>query len=173
LATNQTINLSVSSPFQITKWWSGYVNASAYRSIYQTNDEAGNLNVAANTFTLMQQNTFSLPKGLKGEISGFYNSPSIWGGTFHMKHMWGMDIGLQSKIMKGKGTAKVAFTDIFNTMKWRGDSDFAGVRMSASGAWESQRIRVNFTYNFGNSKAKGRMRKTGAEEEHKRLGGDQ
>jgi hypothetical protein len=42
--------------------------------------------------------------------------------------------------------------------------------MDASGTWESNQLRFNFTYRFGNEQVKGtRNRKTGAEDEMNRV----
>ena len=45
---------------------------------------------------------FGKKKNWTGEISGWYNSPSIWQGTFESKEMWTVDAGLQKNIMKEK-----------------------------------------------------------------------
>ncbi|HHB78649.1 MAG TPA: hypothetical protein ENK85_05395 [Saprospiraceae bacterium] len=116
------------------------------------------------------QNTFTLPQGIALEVSGFYSSPSVWGGTFKTKSMWGTDIGLQKKILKGNGTLKIGLDDVFNTQYWRAESLFAGQKMSGGGNWESHRYKINFSYNFGNKKVKAaRRRKTGLEDEAGRI----
>jgi uncharacterized membrane protein len=57
-------------------------------------------------------------------------------------------------------------------MQFRGVSDFAGQVSNVTARWESQQVKLNFTYRFGNSQVKAaKQRATGADEESKRVGG--
>jgi iron complex outermembrane receptor protein len=104
-------------------------------------------------------------------MSGWYSSPSIWQGTFKTKQMWSIDGGLQKTVLKGKGTVKASVSDIFKTLKWSSTSDFSGQFIRANGGFESRQFKLNFTYRFGNNQVKAaRQRKTGTEDENKRVG---
>jgi hypothetical protein len=83
--------------------------------------------------------------------------------------MFGVDGGLQKQLFKGKATMKMSVSDIFNTMKWGGESSFAGAHSQANGKWESRQFKVNFTYRFGSNQVKAaRQRATGIDDENKR-----
>ena len=83
--------------------------------------------------------------------------------------MGSVDAGVQKVIFKGKGNVKLAMSDIFRTMKWGGDTDFAGVVNRFTGNGEMQQVKLNFSYRFGNSQVKAaRQRKSAIEEERKR-----
>ncbi len=171
LANRKTITLSVSYPFQIAKWWSVYANVSAYRSTNRADLGAGRqISLTANVLSLYAQQTFTLPNGFSAEVSGFYTSPSVWGGTFLNRRFWGMDAGVQRKILNGSGTLKLTVSDVFNVMQWRGISQFGGLYMDARGGWESRQVRLNFSYNLGNLQLKAaRQRKTGMDDERGRV----
>ncbi|MEP6711907.1 MAG: TonB-dependent receptor [Ferruginibacter sp.] len=170
LATQDIVSLNISYPFKY-KWYSFFVNSNSYYSKYLA-DFGGtgrkiNLDVFAYSFYM--QNSFNLGKGWKAELSGFYNSPSIWQGVFKSKEMYSIDGGFQKAVLKGKGNVKAAVSDIFKTMRWSGSSNFAGQTNTASGHWESRQFKLNFTYRFGNTQVKAsRQRKLGTEEENKR-----
>ncbi len=124
-------------------------------------------------YNLYMQNSAKLGKGWTGELGGWYSSPSIWQGTFKSKAMWSVDAGVQKAMMKGKGNLKVSVSDVFQTMRWGGTSNFAGQYVYSEGGWESRVFKVNFTYRFGNIQVKAaRQRKTGLEDESQRVGGD-
>ncbi|MDB5199627.1 MAG: TonB-dependent receptor [Chitinophagaceae bacterium] len=173
LATQDVFSLNISYPFS-KKWYSVFSNLNANYSHYKANFGTGRIvDLDAYAFNIYQQHTFKLGKGYTGEISGFYTSPSIWQGTFKSTAMWGVDGGLMKTILKGKGTAKIAVSDIFNTMHWGGTSEFAGQYIKASGGWESRLFKVNFSYRFGNNQVKAeRQRKTSQEEENQRVNSD-
>lgn len=115
------------------------------------------------------QNSFNLGKGWKAELSGFYNSPSIWQGSFKSKAMYSIDGGFQKTVFKGKGTIKASVSDIFNTLSWAGTSNFSGQKSTVKGHFESRQFKLSINFRFGNTQVKAnRQRKTSIEEENKR-----
>jgi hypothetical protein len=85
--------------------------------------------------------------------------------------MWSVDCGIQKQLFDGKANVKLALSDVFFSMKWRGESDFAGQHLVASGNFESRQVKLNFSYRFGNTQVKAaRQRKSGQEDENKSLG---
>ena len=171
LGERTALTLAVSYPFQVAKWWSVYANVSAYRSTTRANLGAGrDIDLVANVLSVYAQQTFTLPGKFTAELSGFYNSPSIWGGTFINRRFWGIDAGLQRKVFADRATLKLTVSDVFHSMQWRGISRFGGLYMDASGGWESQQLRLNLTWNLGSRTVKAaRNRQTGAEDEAGRV----
>lgn len=171
LAKQDIISLNISYPFQY-KWYSVFTNLNSYYSHYKANngpDRKVDLDVYA--FNLYMQHSAKLGKGFVAELSGFYNSPSIWGGTFKSKEIWSVDAGLQKALWKGKANLKVSVSDIFGTLKFAGTSVYATQYTHVSGNFESRQFKVNFTYRFGNNQVKAaRQRKSGADDESKRVG---
>ena len=140
--------------------------------MYKANFGGGNrninLNVAAVSFFM--QNTFNLGKGYKAELSGFYNSPTVFQGTIKSHAIYSIDGGLQKAVLKGKGNLKASCSDMFKLMQFKGSIDFAGQHTDLSSRWESRQFKVNFMYRFGSNLVKGaRQRATGADEETKRV----
>jgi len=171
LASQQVVSLAVSYPFSIAKWWSAYLNVSAYHSANRANFGDGKtIGLAANVLSLYMQQTISLPGAWKLELSGYYTSPSIWGGTFQNRRYWGSTVGVQRKVLNERGSVVLTVSDPFNSQRWRGISQFGGLYMDASGGYESRQVRLNVTYAFGSKQIKAaRQRKTGLEDEKGRL----
>jgi iron complex outermembrane recepter protein len=171
LARQDIVSLNVSYPFQY-KWLSVFGNLNSYYSHYLADFGPGrtvDLDVFA--FNIYMQSSAKLGKDWTAEISGWYTSPSIWQGTFKSKEMWSVDAGIQKGLFKGKASVKASVSDIFQSMRWGGTSDFAGQYLHASGGWESRLFKLFFTYHFGSSQIKAeRQRKTGLEDENKRIG---
>ena len=174
LAKQKNVSLTVSYPFSVTKWWNVYANATAYHVSNKAQFEVGKtIDLSANVFTFYGQNTFLLPKGYKFEISGFYNSPGLWGGNFKTESMYGIDLGLQKKIFNEKADLKLAVTDVFKTQGWTGSNELGALRVIASGGWESRQFRATLSYNFGSNEVKAaRRRSTGIESESSRVKSD-
>ncbi len=172
LADQDIVSLNISYPFSY-KWYSVFANVNSYYTHYKADFGAGRkINLDAFAVNLYAQQSIKLGKTTTFEMSGFYASPSVWQGTFKSKAMWSLDAGLQQSLLKGKATVKASVTDIFKTMKWGGTSDFAGQYIKMDGGWDSRQFKLNLTYRFGNSQVKAdRQRKTAADEESKRVGG--
>ncbi|TYA92301.1 TonB-dependent receptor domain-containing protein [Seonamhaeicola marinus] len=171
VANQKIINLGISYPTSFNKWWSIYVSANAYRSIFEaTNPDF--LPISQNTLSFYAQNTFKLPKGFRAEVSGWYSSPSIWGGTYQTKSLGSLNIAFQKKFMNDKITARLGFNDVFFTSPWRGDTQFGDLIINGDGGGDSRQIRFNLSYKLGsNDIKKARKRKTGLEDEKNRIGG--
>lgn len=173
LATQDIVSLNISYPFQY-KWYGFFVNLNSYYSLYKADFGGGDRVVDQDVFAVSfyMQNTFKLGKGFVAELSGFYNSPTLWQGMFKSIAMYSIDGGIQKPIMKGKMNIKASVSDIFKTMKWKGETNFTGVHNVASGYWESRQFKLNLTYRFGNNQVKAsRQRNTGLEDENKRASG--
>ncbi|MEO6253955.1 MAG: outer membrane beta-barrel protein [Ferruginibacter sp.] len=173
LATQDIVSFNISYPFQY-KWYSFFTNMNSSYSRYKAKlpDLAGNIrnvDLKATSVSFYMQNSFKLGKGFTAELSGFYNSPSVWQGSFKSKSIYSIDAGLQKTLFKGKGNIKVAVGDIFNSLKFRGDSDFAGQQNTFYGKPESRQFKLSFTMRFGSTQIKAaRQRKSAIEEENKR-----
>ena len=170
LASQDIFNFNFSAPFAITKWWNTFFTVNAYNSFYKA-DFGQNKKIDLNIFaySFFAQQSFSITEDFIFELSGFYNSPTIWGGTFKTDPFYNVDAGLQKVLFKKKGNIKISYTDIFKTQKFRGISDFGGAYLDVSGRGESTQLRINFTYRFGNNQVKANQHKTGLEDENKRI----
>jgi len=172
IAQMDNYSIGIATPIPLAKWYNGYVSLNAFRQIYTADFGTGKiLHIGTNGFNMYSEHTATLKDGLKFQLSGWFNTGGVWGGTFVGKSMGTVDFGIQKALWSKKADIKVSFTDIFKTAGWHGISDFGGIYFEGRGYNESQTVRVNFTYRFGNLKVKGsRQRKTGLEDEQRRAG---
>jgi hypothetical protein len=172
LATQDIISLNISYPFTY-KNFNSFISGTGNYSVYQADFGPGRtVDLDVFSYNFYMQNNLKIGKTWTAELTGFYTSPTIWQGTFQSIGMGGIDIGAQKTILKGKANIKATFTDVLNTMRWSGTSNFAGQYVKASGKWESQQFRMNFSYRFGRSQIKAaRQRNSSIEEENKRTQG--
>lgn len=173
VAKSDIVNLNISFPVQITKWWNSFVYLSAYHNKFQTVVDNQSVKVSGGGFMGRTQQTFTLPSGISAEVSVFYLSPQIADeGLFRMKSMCAVDLGVSKQIMKKKGSIKLNVNDVFNMQRFRGSFENAGRYTGVSSKWESQQVRATFSYRFGNTTVKAaRTRKTGLEDEQSRVKG--
>jgi len=104
------------------------------------------------------------------EVSGWFSSPSVWGGTYLTKSMGSLDLAVQKKFLNDRLSARVSVSDIFFTSPWRADMQFGELYINGTGGWESRQVRINLSYRFGSNEVKGaRKRKMGLEDEKGRV----
>lgn len=171
VADNQVISLNVSLPLQLKPWWSVFVNINAFNSSFFARDDKFQP-IDQTTLSLYGQNTFILPAGFKLEISGWFSSPSIWGGTYRTKSLGSLDAAVEKRLLNDNLSIRLAISDILFTAPWRADLKYGDLEIEGSGGWESRALRFQVTYNFGNQNVKTRKRKTGLDDLEKRTGGD-
>lgn len=169
LAEQTNMALSVSYPFTVAKWWNVYTTLTAYRLHNEANIDGKIIDLDANALNFYGQNTFMLPKGLKLELSGWYNAPTLW-GNWVTNSQYDVSAGISKKFWDDAATLKLSVSDIFYTNGWGGESLFGSLYMRGGGNWESRQVRLNFTYQFGNKQVKAaRTRHTGIEDEQNRV----
>jgi hypothetical protein len=149
-----------------------FINASGTYSHYKADFGGGNrvVNLDVFSYNIFMQHSLKIgKKGWTAEASGWYNSPSIWGGTFESNALWSIDAGVQKTIFKGKGNFKVSVSDVFHSLTFKGTSKFAGQTTIASGNQESTQLRTSLSWRFGSNTVKAaRQRKLASEEEANR-----
>lgn len=171
IAKQHNYSLNASSSIPITKWWQGFVNIWVNHVIYKsTNSATFPIDASATQFGFYSEHTIQLGKGWSGQISGWFNSPQLWGGVMKMRSQGMMDIGIQKKFWHDNATVKLSFGDVFNTSKWSGVGIVDAYKINIRGGWEGQVARLNFNYRFGSNEIKSaRERKTGLEDEKNRI----
>ncbi|MBL7826833.1 MAG: TonB-dependent receptor family protein, partial [Saprospiraceae bacterium] len=172
IASQDNYSINISCPIPIAKWWEGFINVTGVMSSIEANFRPGYAyQVDFKSLNIYSEHTFRLPKGWSFQLSGWFNSPTIWQATFRSKAMGAMDFGVRKQVFDGKGTVSLNIGDILGTAGWRSINDFTpGLYMRGSGTWESQTAKLNFRYNFGNKNVKGsRQRKTGTEDVNSRI----
>ncbi|MCB0576392.1 MAG: TonB-dependent receptor family protein, partial [Saprospiraceae bacterium] len=172
IASQDNYSISIGTPLPIAKWWEGYLSVTGYISSFDARFREGfAYSESFKTLNLYSEHTFRLPKGWSFSLSGWFNTPTIWQAVFRSKAMGSMDVGVRKQILDGNGTISLNVGDVLGTAGWNSVNDFTpGLYMQGRGTWESQTVKLNFRYNFGNKNIKGaRQRKTGTEDVNSRI----
>jgi len=172
LATRNIASLNISYQKEY-KWYGLFINANTYHSNYNADFGAGRtINLSAFSIDINLQQSFRFGKNWSGELTSFYNAPSILQRTYKSKGSGSVDVGIKKVLFKSQLIIAVAGGDLFYTLQNRLYSNFAGQKIWSTGGEESSQFRININYRFGNVKIKAvQQRKTGLEEENKRTNG--
>ncbi len=172
LKLQQNVNLTVSFPVTVTKWWKMQNNITAVYNKLNTDYLGGQLNVNVLTYNAYTSSTFTLSKTLSGELAGWYNSAGIY-GFFTSQPQGAFSLGLQKKVLDGKGSIKLNVNDPFWMNQFRGSTKYQDIDFKIRARWESRVVRATFTYRFGNQNVKAaRQRQSATSAEQNRAGGN-
>jgi hypothetical protein len=126
--------------------------------------------VKQETLSFYAQNTFNLPKDFTFEVSGWYSSPSVWGGTYVTKNIGSLNLAFQKNFFDNKLNAKLALNDVLFTSPWRGTTRYGIVSIVGTGGNDSRNVTFNLSCNFGkNEIKKSRNRSTSLEDSKDRV----
>lgn len=169
LAVFDNLSLNLSAPFTLNEWWTTRLSVTTFVNSYRSPYMDGELDIEQFSYNLYIANNFSLPQGMKAELSGFYQSKSIF-SVFEAKPMFGIDFGLTKEILDGKGKLSLNINDVFNTRRFAARIRQADLNLDLINKNESRRINLTFSYNLGNSEVKpARRRNTATDDEQSRV----
>ena len=142
--------LTFSKPFNPYPWWNINLNLNTNYNKY-TNNAIGSLTALQKSKvsgSLNLTNTFTLPDNWAGEISGFYNAPAIY-GYLSANAQYAINVGIQKSFLKKKANLKLGVNDIFNINHFSGSEVYDNVNITIKNYYDSRRVSLSFTYNFG------------------------
>jgi hypothetical protein len=164
-----TLDLSLSFPVQITRWWNSHQNINVFRNRYNSQYLGQRLDNGRLSGNFSTNHSFMLPKGFTAEVNAWYNSPSAH-GLARMSGFGQVSMGVQKSLWDKKASVRVNVTDVFLTAPVRGIINYQNMDIRFRSWYESRTVRVNFTYNFGNHNIKtSGNRRTSTEDEQQRV----
>ena len=170
IGKRQNAGISVSAQIPVSKWWTAVLYSNLNYSKFSGLLYGENIDVNATTVLFNVNNQFTFSHGWGGEISGFYRTKGIE-GQIVIQPLGQGSAAISKKILKDKGSLKLAIRDIFYTNKPKGYINFQQTEATFANYRDSRQVAMTFTYNFGKPlKGMGaRKRNSGAGEEESRV----
>ncbi len=164
--TNTAFGFEASANYKITKWWDVQPSVD-FSSIKQsgivfTRDASTNEAIAlerevtVSALNARLNANFRATRQLRFLLFGFYRG-EVEGIQSVRLPMYKMDVGGRYSFAKDKATLSVRFNDVFDTMRFRFDSDYPPSKGEFK--WESQSVFVGLNYMFGAGKNRELQRK--------------
>jgi len=135
-------------PIKVTKWWQMQNDMTArYESL-----SAQGFSIKEPIYELQTTQEFNLPKSYMISVSAFYFSKNIL-GSYLLKNISQIDIGVQKKFFHNKLIAKAAANDIFALRKLNAIAYYNGGTMILTSNRQWQTYNLSLIYNFNLGKA--------------------
>jgi hypothetical protein len=171
LQTQTGYNININTPFTITKWWEGNVNATAFYLGFKSDTLAGQkFNDGQWAFQGRTTQTFKYA-GYRFEVTGDYQSALTY-GIYKIRPRYSVDMGVSKSFMNKKFNIKASCDDIFNIRRNDLSSQVVNNNFTIKQKNDTRVMRLTFTYNFGNNSIKMREHRSGADDEKGRVKGN-
>lgn len=171
LSSSDYYGASVSAPIKITKWWNMISNGDMYYQHFNGALGTTILKRGKPSLDLRTNNTFTFKKGWTAELNGSFNSAGQ-AGFMVFDPRWGISVGGQKTLIKGKGTVRFNMTDIFWTNLPKAVITYDNYIEKWHAFRETRVANLTFTYRFGNNKVQAARRRTTASEEERQRAGN-
>src|SRR5260221_702549 len=169
LLNNKTVSAVLTIPLTLKSWWSLSVNVTGTWSRTSAVYNKSPLHIDQKNLNINMVQTIKLPKDFSFELSGFYQSPTVF-GIYRAAAFGSLDAGVQKKL--GKNNFRLAYSNILNTMKFHLSVDRPDLNLVLRDdlLFDFPAVRFTYTRSFGNDKLKAtRQRTTGSEDERGRV----
>lgn len=171
IGLQHNFNLTVTQQVALAKWWNVSLTGIGYHLKNKVGTATyGNYNRGRFAGTLNVQQNFNLPGKITAELAGVINSANISGLNTNIRSNSQVDIGLQRNLMNDRATIRLAVSDVLRSNKITSDTQLNNLLLHTTYRGETRQVRLNFTYQFGNSKIKAKdSRESGLQNETQRL----
>ncbi|MEA5425236.1 TonB-dependent receptor domain-containing protein [Arcicella lustrica] len=169
LATYKNYFVELNFPINIGKRISGYGGNQLIYNVYDANYLGGNFNQGRVNWLAYINVNAKITKTLSAEVNGFYMTKSQQ-EFLVLNPLGSLSVGLQQKVLNGKGRISLSVNDILYTEKNTATIKYQDIDLRYFHRESSRNVRLGFTYSFGNDVLKAsRNRKTGSETEANRV----
>lgn len=167
----KTFSITFGFPLIVNSWWRMQNNLNYISQQVRTfyNEEPIELSLGNINVNITQ--SFKFSDSFSGELTAFYGGPSFFGSARY-DEVYQLNVGFQKNFGDKWGNLKFSVNDIFDSFEFNGGTDLPEQNIKTRNLWDfsNRTFLLSYSRNFGNNKLRSsRNRKTGAEEERKRV----
>jgi hypothetical protein len=171
LNRTQSVNATVSIPMAPAKWWFAQLNLVGIWQQVDADYLDAPVTVRQLNYSFSGFQSFTLPKQYSAELSGFFQSPGLF-GIAKVRSFGLLNLAFQKKFPKSSSALKLGVDDLFSSMVFRVESGSPADELYTSGRLQFSKrfFKLTFSQNFGNKILKDkRARGTASDAERARV----
>ena len=172
LATRRNIGAAITLTKPITRYWTMTFFTNIFNNYFEGVINKAPVDISYTAFSANMNNQFKFNKGWSAELSGFFRSKGLDGGTLVTKPMGTFSLGAAKQIMKTKGTLRLSVRDPLFIQQFRGSTKFDNIDFNIISRNDSRQASLAFAYRFGKNQNNipQRKRTNASQEEQNRVG---
>jgi outer membrane receptor protein involved in Fe transport len=164
LGDQKTFNTTAILQTRVTGFWSMQNTISGIWKELKTNNYFALGTLGKWGFTFSSTQSFKLPHSFTAEISGWYNSASLFDVGL-MRNVGALDAGVKKSI--GKSDLSLNYTNILNTNTWMFTGNHLGYAMRAALYFSYPTVKLSYTLKLGRSDNNAKFNKSNSAEEER------
>ncbi|MFN3755035.1 TonB-dependent receptor domain-containing protein [Flavobacterium sp.] len=170
IGKSQFFSLNANLQLELNKWWSSNIYNEVTHMRFKSKLYTEDLESSGTFWSINVNNSFKFQKGWSAELSGNYHTDVV-SAQFVILSRSSINIGVQKKILKDKGTIKLSGNDIFYSNLNNGIiRNLQNTEANWRNKLDTRFVALTFTYSFGKSFApKKQYDANGAESEKNRV----
>ncbi|MEM9836761.1 MAG: TonB-dependent receptor [Bacteroidota bacterium] len=155
LSTSHSYGLEMNGNYQVAKWWRFNADFNFFYEEILGGDEFPDLNAEALTWFTRGTSQFELGKDTEAQIRFNYRAPRNRPQGRSLG-VWSIDFAASQEVFKKKGTLTLSVRDVFNTRRWRWQTEGEGFFRESDFQWQGTVATLTLSYRLNQQKRRGR-----------------
>lgn len=168
LNRQQNFNARLTVPVDLTTWWNSSNILTLNYITFNASIDNELLKNQRLSYIFRTQHQLSLPHDFAFEMIGLFVGPNN-NGLLQTKPFYSIDLGLRKSFLKNQLQGSINGTDIFRTLKTKGNINFGNINTQLYQYSGNQSIKVTLTYRFNKGKTISIQQRSGSREEQNRI----
>jgi len=163
-------NFLLNYPVKVAKWWTMVNKLNGFHNHFNGQLFQGLLYDGKWSYNASTSQRLSFSKSYIVTLSGRYAS-AMQNLIYTQRSTGNVSLSLSKKLFKEQGNFRIGLSDFFKTQRTFTDVRFGDLIYAERATWESRRVSIGFSWQFGNKKIRQtRDRNTGSADEKSRSG---
>lgn len=153
IGSSKSIGLSFNTSWNVNKYWDIQLNSELYYGQAKSDLEGYKFNDSGISYYAGLNQTFDFGKNWNGTWNSFYSESGKYGNTT-FKPSYDMSFSLRKDLLENKIRLNLSAQNVLKKSQWIQNTQQDNVTTNWINRWETRKITLSATYNFGNAKKK-------------------
>ncbi|MCX2743538.1 outer membrane beta-barrel family protein [Mangrovivirga sp. M17] len=156
LGIGRNLGVEINYNMDFTKWWNMNLSVNGFYNETEGTFQQGTFEeqefyVETMSFNARMSNRFKIGNSFDMQLNSRYIAPQEE-AQGRRKSLFIMDFAVSKDIFKNKGTLALNVSDVFNSGKWRSETEFANLYSESTFQWRPRQITLSLTYRINQKK---------------------
>lgn len=153
IGKSKSIGLSFNTSYAVKKWWEVQVNTEVAYGQATSNLEGYQFNNSGVSFSGAVNQSFTLAKDWSATWNSFYSQNGDYGNT-SFKPSYDMSFSMRKDFLSKKLRMNLSAQNVLKKSQWIQSTQQDNVTTNWVNRWETRKVTLSLTYNFGTAKKK-------------------
>lgn len=153
IGSSKSVGLSFNTSWKLTKWWDLQLNTDVAFGQAKSDLENYTFNDSGLSYSAGINQSFTIATDWSATWNSFYNKSGAYGNTT-FEPSYDMSFGMRKDFLDKKLRLNVSAQNVLKKSQWIQTTQQDNVNTHWTNRWETRKITISLTYNFGSGKKK-------------------